>query len=465
MFQALRQIDYLTVIQWPPLYCLAARHLIGALGDGVFPSDRGVEGLILVQHCALVLAQTWLVGVAAQSWRARWWAAAFLVVCPIAPCFAQCVGSETGGIIAVYAFAASVLWLIRSIPQDRWWHWVIYCAALYACLQSRHVYVLYAAIVPFAMLAPLRGAQLRPILLALAWTLLALIASWATVKTLCVRYHIEPVSSMGYTFQWRLLQIHKQPRDMVDSFVERIVARLPEDDVETKEALRAWSARGLNQGGSELEVDIRRMLRERGHKDFFVESRRRLNRLARLVLWPPDPCWIRSVGRDLWTASLTPLSNIAATPPATTAQLIDRLNDQKTKDVREHKLIARLDTFANYSRRGVDSVRKAPLFRAYVDPWGFVPLGIWFLAAASALVVLATNRRPLGEDTTMLLAMFGFLAVGLGITLANTMVTMFTEITPRYGLPLWQNSQIVLLVATVAISRKVFRRAATKVTD
>lgn len=456
LLQVTSGISHLTVIHWPPLYCLLARSLMRFAGSGAVLSDRGAHAIVLVQHGLLIAAQLGIVGAVSDRWVPRLWTAIFLSVCPVAPCFAHCVGSEALSIISVYALAASTLWLLRSMPGDRWWHWALCFAALFVCLQSRHVNLLYLAIPILAVLAYVfrssrrgcHGFERGPLLKVMVCCLVVVLMSSAFVQLLCLRSRIDPVPSIGYTFQWRLREIQRQAPDEVEAFAQRIAARLDSDDVETRRAFATWRQSRPVRVADQMFRDLEQAFRLQGRQDAYVESHRRLNNLFRLVVLPPDPIYRQSVTRDFWLGLVRSPGSMAEVPIRSTEILFDWLVSG-SREVAAQTLspLRSLQAFSGSSKAALVPAPWTPL-ALWLGVWRLIPLTVW-LAAALATVLRASRVRTRSRASSLFwFVALVFLGLGLLVWLANCMLTFPGE---RFVIPLWQSTQIALIISVNAI--------------
>jgi hypothetical protein len=478
-FQVASPLSYLTVLQWPPLYCFAARVpvLFGALMVGAAPAqglsfnhpvftDSGVFYLLLVQHilliCVLLLA---CVTITERRWL-RGSVAALFASNPALYAFASCVGSEALSNVTTLLVAVIGLRFLRNPSLKHSWFLFV---ALLAGILTRHVNGILSGLVPGAMLLIIvlpalsrvsfdscsgRGHRdheklLRMLGLSAFVGVASIVAASATVWVICRIDKIPDVSRFGYIFQWRLDYLAKlQPQDR-EATLAAISKQL--NDPATTYALDQLSARlNLKQPWTpdvvSTALDKRLKFEERkSWKDSIAAVDRRLNKLAVAFLFSGDRYLYQAILDDFGASLRFSPDQICREPFDATDWLNARI-DQK-----DFNLIRGLATF----RHPAGTFLNDWSHNFYFNWWREIPL--WLLALLTILEIsigLAWNSFDHSRSETFLFAL-GLLVTGGVLCLANCSLT---ALAPRFILSSYILFLLALTVSTVGLIESLWDR-------
>jgi hypothetical protein len=336
--QVTAEIGGLTLLLWPPLYCLLARVplALGAWWERVpFSFDRptltdsGVGLLLLAQHILLIAAFAWFIAVIARRPLTRVILSIALAGLASFFVFAQTVGTESLSNTMQFAVMAGAVVLLKD-PKLRIWPWLGFSLLLALAIGSRHVNAVLAALLPTTLIlrglweglrarpgsrvGVMRSAAIRVGIAVLAGVF-ALVMVNLTVRSLCsitgTTYH----SKFGFIFQWRTEFIEtKTPKDQEQFF--SALKRSMKDPlaIRATEAYASELRKGYRPGPEFLSTFVKQTLKEDKRfkrKDRLALAADTLNHIARTILTTAPPGYADAVLGDV-------SRNFAVSPDAIT---------------------------------------------------------------------------------------------------------------------------------------------------
>ncbi|MBV9489991.1 MAG: hypothetical protein JO069_09745, partial [Verrucomicrobia bacterium] len=345
--QVFTKPSYLTILQWPPLYCFTARVPLG-LGNLLDPAfrahfppeqisftDPGVYALLLVQHALLILA---CLAACRTFTPRRGWQCGFALAFALSPglyAFAHCVGSESLSHTLLIGTVVAAARLKQWPDSNRR---LTFVAALAASILTRHINAVTCLLLPVQAClegigkafsrssgpstargkgGPVLAAFAKPVAGSLILSVGAFLVAQGTMGLLCVRTHTVWVSRVGYTFQWRLDFLARLPDAERRAFLADLNRRL--NDPLLADGLAAVETAFERQQPFEPERLFHAMYDVLGGQGMSSVGARRdlidrkLNRLARTVLLSTD-------GRFWRVATADFLDSMKYTPPQVTAE-------------------------------------------------------------------------------------------------------------------------------------------------
>jgi hypothetical protein len=407
-FQLASGINEITIIHWPPLYCLTARVflLIGALIEGVLHgmpgrfhwsfgkptfTDTGTYVLLAVQH--LLLVTSLLVTVVTLT--GRFWVrlalAAGFALNSSWYAFAHCVGTEAfSNPLTLLVFAAG-LTVFRKPNRSAY---AGYALAFGGAALSRPINSVLAGLVPGALLLAAavhwilhnhrQTGNGRPAVAlfrqAATCTIIGIMTIAATgllIHGLCWVKRVPYRSRIGYTFMWRLNYLAGLTPAQRTETLQRVDGKL--HDPITARALAAaigaldqnpyWDTHTLYYGISDA-LSQEGITRQR---TLNLETDQRLDRLARAFLVPPDPALKAAIVHDFLAGFRFTPADVSAEPFRGTDWLQARLDLPSFAPIRA--LVTFKDKPSHEARW-----HAAP----YLRLWAWIPL--WALGLAALAI-------------------------------------------------------------------------------
>jgi hypothetical protein len=437
-FQLASGINEITIIHWPPLYCLSARVflLIGALIEGVLHgmpgrfhwsfgkptfTDTGIYVLLAVQHLALVASLLVTVVTLTRRFWMRLALAAGFALNSSWYAFAHCIGTEAfSNPLTLLVFAAGV----KVFREPNRSAYAGYALALGGAALSRPINSVLAGLVPGALLlaAAVRwitgiidnqrqtgngrpaAALFRQAATCTIIGMMTIAATGLLIHGLCWVKRVPYRSRIGYTFMWRLNYLAGLTPAQRTETLQRVGANL--HDPITAQALTAaigaldqnpyWDTHMLYYGISDA-LSREGISRQR---TLNLETDQRLNRLARAFLVPPDPALKAAIVHDFLAGFRFTPADVSAEPFRGTDWLQARL------DLPSFAPIRALVTFKDKPSHEAQWRAAAP----YLRLWGWIPLWALGLAAlAIGTFLLCRRTKSAGPDP-------GFLVISSVVT-------------------------------------------------
>jgi hypothetical protein len=441
-YQVTGKPSYLTLLHWPPLYCLTARipiwvgdAVVGRFSGKLVLADAGVETLIVVQHALLVSALYFACVSMTMRRLLRILIAGYFASTPWLYAFANCVGSEAYSNVFV-VLTAIYGWRAVRDPDLNPLEVLCWLGALAGAILSRHINTILVLLLPGTMLLALLlervvsafggrhiFLQWRALIPVFGLSVVAVIACQLVTFALCGIYKVPFRSRVGYVFQWRLDYLGSLSPDQRNARLERVANKLNDRSV-TYAVRQVESALGEKAGWQPelLSQAIYRWFESNTHGSFGQRSAAmdaRLNAIAGEFLWSGDPALYGQIGRDFIASLQFAAPDITKEPFLATDWLNGFLADPVFQPVKH------LKTFQDRSGSSLDQFARAP----YCQLWRGVPLwaiGTCGLSLAVGLMIRRSfSSNSLVRDCYLVL----LICTGLLICLANCTLTF---LAPRF---------------------------------
>jgi hypothetical protein len=457
-YQVYDRLGEMTILHWPPLYCILARIPIalggiitaylsgqGFPGFLIFPpnlTDLGILLLILSQHILLITTLLFICISLAESAIVRILVAAVFVLSPPLYAFAHSVGSESlSNVLTLLVAALSYRWLRYKTASQV----PVFClgAALVAAILTRHVNAILIALMPGTCLAafactlnirpqgslsntPFFGRPyVRQCFQFLLVGGLSLLCANLIVLGLCRLAKTPYRSKVGSTFGWRLFYLASLSTNSQDKVLRRIDESLADPAAsyalnKGRELLarNSWDAAVLHRALYEWLADHQ----VGGWKRLRLETDKKLNRIAWQFLFNGGGDFWRMVGQDFWTS--------LKYSPADICRDAFRTTD----------LFVRMSSGPSFAAvRGLSTLQMRR--ESYESQWSrdpYLTLGkgipIWaiIVAVGAGTLWLLLFRRPQPPESSLF--PWCVILTGLTISLANCVLTFLLA---RFALPLY----------------------------
>jgi hypothetical protein len=465
-YQVTAKPSYLTLLHWPPLYCLTARIPIW-LGDSLAArfsgksapavavdhaalGDAGVEALILLQHAILVLAVYYACISITRRPLLRIVIALLFASTPWLYAFANCIGSEAYSNVFVVLAAVSG-WRVINERSLMFWEVLGWLGALAGAILSRHINTVLAVIVPGTWLLallfervgnafgrPQLALRWRPLFSLAGLSLATIIACQLMTFALCGAYKVPFRSRVGYVFQWRLGYLSALAPDQRDARLERIAKKLNDPSV-TYAVRQVELALGNNSKWEPelLSQSIYNWLRSNTKEPFGKRSLAmdgRLNAIAKEFLLSGDRSLYARIGLDFFASLQFTAPDITKEPFLATDWLEGYLTDPVFEPVKN------LKTFQNRTGSWIEHFAVSP----YCQLWRGVPL--WVIGFCGFGLAVAFLIRKFSSPDSLLRCCYAIMLVATGLLLCLINCTL-TFLAPRFTL-----SMAVLFVVGFCIA-------------
>ncbi len=465
------------IIHWLPGYCLGARLIL--LGAGIVGSLLGGHGipylsisitplnniglytLILVQHLFLVFSLLYGVNAFSSSFLLKAVFCAFLVLTPWLYIYANCIGSEALSNPLVYLISAFGWKCMKANELSRE-KLLLYFALLVGASLTRQINILFASLLPLALL-PLAIGELvgprkirsdcahqtrfhngRRFLIFVGIGLFAIGTSILVQQGLCRLFRVPFRSTFGETFEWRLGYLGDLSTGERTNFVETIGNKIR--DPVTAEALEALN-RSLNQGDKWADMflfyKIDEILIRSGLSDMQLRTWQtdlKLNRIATSVLLSADPHFLRAVWSDFAKWPLFTQADLAYPPFVLTDWLQTQLPYPRYGRLRG------LVSFQHEAGYFNDLWKRAPYFHVLA---GVPMLVMACLTAVLSSVPLFARSQGSSAKEGISYAL-SLVVLGLLFALGNCLSTFLGA---RFYLPVYSLFQMgMMLTTSLAVS-------------
>lgn len=428
-------------------------------------TDAGVFLLIALQHAALAAAQFFFITTVTRVTWLRVSLAIALATIPLLYTFAHCVGSETLSAIGTIVLAASGLRIVRAGANPPLPSWSIFAVTLMLLMLTRQINAALAALLPLALVilvvwqavraafggnAEERGAirgYVVPMALAIALGVGSLVATYFTVRHVADAADVAYRSRIGFTFMWRLKFLDAAPRQERAAFLLAAAARA--DSAETKRALELLAAedeRPVNV--VEFLGRARAAIFPRGTGDAAAEIDRAINRIPAAVFASSPGKLIEVAVADFRGARKMSVAHVTGNLFVTTEYFF-----------KFPEMMPELSKLVTYRHFDVPALAALAERRTYFRWWSMLSFNAWmgiWLAACCALVWFGRQRRVDVAVSCSYAA--ALLLIGLLMMAANC---FFTELLPRYTLPMFA---LMFLSLVILVSRIAEVVAAERVT-
>ena len=453
------------ILHFPPVYCFLGRlpffvidSVLKGHAPGIFerqhPSLIAVYGLVVLQQVGLWIAlRYFLVAFPARD-AARGAVVLFLASIASFYSFAYTCGSEAMTPITYFLiFGAGIRALLS---RATWASWVIYTAALFLAIGSRHINLILAAWLPgtafLLMLCswlPLgttaqnthsqlprwrlarRNAEFlttgrslaMTAITALACTLVSLGAEKVVVTTLCREFGVVERSSAGSTMSGRIATwvdpLSVEKKQALRASVERLT-----DDPLVKLTIRFQIEVGSYDNGTGSALAA--ALRERGFEGekLLAEKDQLITQSSLCFYRTLDPGLVKEILTDFWHGFLpTNDQGIAIAAPKATFFSLDRIeqNPSDWAGVGDLPIFAPANAKASVARATKDFM---------IRHWRWMPILVWSLLFVCIGVWRVTRGLLSGV----------YLFIGLSVWTIGTLVYAANCVCiytmPRYALPL-----------------------------
>lgn len=456
-----------------PAYCYLAKVplFIGEQWErwrGVLPStaalskpaltDTGIWLLIVAQHAAMCLAAYWFICVAARRFWVRLVLAAGWASNALFYTFAQCVGSETLGMITILLVAAQGLRIIRTERQASWKEWYFFAVTLVVCILSRDLNLALLGLLPASCLlawalGKLRrrtpgesGAiPLRRLVAATAVGLACVVVAHQIPRAFARKTHLHPHSRLGFTFLWRLHSLSDLSQESRHVLLERVKARA--ESREVRELIELLETQTQQGDPVNHQVFVVKAVSIVGGPPHWLELDRTLNKMAMTFLWPPNPELVQASRTDFFSAIRFPSTVISRYLFDTTCYYFEHRE--------ELPACAGLITFRGDATP--DQIKELPNKHAYFQFWArltYVEMLFIWLAALLIYVTLAARISV----TWVWRAAYSIGLVLTGIV-TFAVACLLHDYEPRFSLTMWELMFLSLIVIAGAVEAMLAGRS------
>ncbi|MEY2578334.1 MAG: hypothetical protein QOI49_1158 [Verrucomicrobiota bacterium] len=417
--------------------------------SGVSPlTDTGVWLLIIAQHLALAGSAVYFIRAISRPFWIRLALAVAWASNALFYTFAHCLGSETLSLILVVLFVGKGLKLVQSRDHARWTDWYVFAIGLCLCLLSRQVNALLILLLPAAFLLSsiqnlissysaaneeqrrrlrqLWTRSFQQALIAIAVGISCVLIAGSLTQSLARKTRFHPHSRMGYTFLFRLQFLKALPPPARTVLLTKILARTSSNEAcRLITLLDQLHDQGANSSPQAFNERAAALLYPSETLIPWEKLDERLNEMAFAFLLLP-PAELRQAAR----------TDVAAALKTSVAEIIDNLFET-TGYFFEHRDqmpgCASLLTFRNSS---ADTISRIPAENFYFYLWrGATPNKLLLLCFFSLVLLLVIARWKRVDVTAISSFGIALVAVGLLITVANSLLT---EFLPRFVLSIWQ---------------------------
>jgi hypothetical protein len=351
-------------------------------------------------------------------------------------------------LILVVLFVAKALKLVQSRDQARWTDWCVFAIGLCLCLLSRQVNALLILLLPAAFflssiqnlissyfaaddeqrrrLRWLRTRSFQQAVIAIAVGISCVLIAGSLTQILARKTRFHPHSRMGYTFLFRLQFLKALPPPARTALLKKVLARASSNEArQLITLLDQMHDQGADSSPQEFMERAIAVLYPSERLIPWEKLDERLNEMAFAFLLLPPPELCQAARTDFAAALKTSASEIIDNLFETTSYFFEHRDQMPA--------CASLFTFRDSS---ADTISRIPTEHSYFYLWhGMTPnrlLLLWFL---SLLALLGIARWKKVNVTAIASFGISLVAVGLLITVANSLLTEFLF---RFVLSLWQ---------------------------
>jgi len=400
-------------------------------------TDFGIALLVGAQHLGLSMAALLFINTVTKLFWMR-----FLLVVTWASnslfyTFAQCVGSETLGVILVVLLAASAVRLVRQTLEPTWTYWYVFAGLLLLCMLTRDLNSALVALLPLAFLIcgtwnvivrPSRGPRspfFRQAIIATAIGIACVAIAPTVPRNLARKTKLHPHSRFGYIFLWRLHSLTDLAPASRAALLDKVSQRAPSDEV--RRLIRLYGQMMAEQPDPiDPTTFINKAVTIFGGPPHWEETDAALKQMALAFLWPPTP--------ELWHAMKTDFLTVMKLPSTAISDYLFATTGYYFAHRDEMPACANLSTFRG--DRNAATIEALRSDHAYFGLWqGLTYRGgvaIWLGTLFFFASVARRQRRP--PTATAALAVV-LVAVGL-FQFAVTCVIHDYE--PRFSISMWQ---------------------------
>jgi hypothetical protein len=400
-------------------------------------TDFGIALLVGAQHLGLSIAALLFINTVTKLFWMRFLLALTWASNPLFYTFAQCVGSETLGVIFIVLLAASAVRLVRQTPEPTWTHWYLFAGLLLLCMLTRDLNSALVALFPLAFLIcgtwnlivrPRRGQRppfFRQTIIATAIGIACVAIAPTVPKNLARKTRLHPHSRFGYIFLWRLHSLSDLPADSRALLINKVSQRAPSEEV--RRLIRLYEKMMAEQADPvESTTFVNRAVVIFGGPPHWEEVDAGLKQMAFAFLWPPTPELWHAVKTDFLTVMSLPSTVISDYLFATTAYYFEHKEEMPA--------CANLVTFrGGASAASIQALRSE---HGYFDSWQRLTycggVAIW-LATLLAFILAACLKR-FSPTATAGLAI-ALVLVGLFQFSATCLVH---DYEPRLSISMWE---------------------------
>jgi hypothetical protein len=434
------------VLVCPPIYCFLGRipfwvtdTVIYGHAPGIFspqhPSLLAVYALVICQHVGLWLALRYFLFSVPASASGRGIAALLLASVASFYSFAHTAGAEAMYAITWFAVFGAGVRLLRR--PGSWVAWVVYGAALFLSIGSRHISGLLLGWLPVTAMVlmglnwlhpgSVRGSGWNPLIkvgiIALVISASALTFERLAVAGLCQHFGITIRNIVGRTLSDRISKfVDSLGPEEKAQLISRVSALASDPDVRI--AIESQVRIGTFYMGT--ADAIARVLAGRGlsGQELQVEQDRIILQATTCFYRALDPRFLTIMLKDIWRGFYpTNDQGIALTGPKSVSASVELIE-------KEPVLWAGLRELPIFE----PAVAQATVHNAdhdnFIRHWRWIPLLGWCLLFGGIGIVRRLKKRFSSE-----LFVTGLTIFGIGL-LAYTATCVFNYSMPRYVLPL-----------------------------
>jgi hypothetical protein len=399
-------------------------------------TDSAIALLIVAQHLGLSLAALLFLRTVTRIFWGRLLLSLLWASNALFYTFAQCVGSETLGVILIVWLAARAVRLARSTTDPAWTDWYFFAALLLICMLTRDLNSALAAILPLAFLFAAtweliagNRQQLSRLFtqatIAIAIGLVCVAIAPSVPVSLARKTKLNPHSRIGYTFLWRLHSLNDLSPDSRASLIRKVTERAPNEKVRR---LIQFYGQMMSEHSDPLDATAfgARAVEIFGGIPHWEELDAGLKQMALAFLWPPTPELSNIIKNDFLAVMKLPPTEVSDYLFSTTAYYFFHMDGMPA--------LAYLSTYRGGAN--VASLEAIPSRHAYFHLWQSLSyraaVGIWFAVLLASL--WAAQRKNLSITATAGLAL-AFVLVGLFQFGAACVVH---DYEPRFSISMWE---------------------------
>lgn len=410
-------------------------------------TDTGVQILVVAQHFAMGLAAFLFITAVSRLFWIRLALAVVWSSNAVPYTFAQCIGSETLGLILALLLAWQALRLVQNLAEPTWKQWYWFALLLLLCILSRDLNLALLALLPLAFLISwvakviarqkyphaCRAADLRNAITAIAIGLACNFMADSIEQNLARKTRLHPHSRIGFTFFWRLHFLGELSPESRAAILQKVKARAPTERVRylinLLEQIYAEHGNVVTPGPF-----MNRAIDYFGGSFHWEDLDLALNQMAFTFLSPPPPELLDAARTDFAQGMKSPSTVVPEELfLSTTAYFADRGGMPG---------LANLVTFRG--DMSADKIQQLFSGHGYFHLWKRISylyaVALWFLCLLVFVLIAKRKRRNVNHLVGYAIAL---LPVGLVQFAASCLVHDYAQ---RFSLAMWELWMVSLLL-------------------